>query len=288
MKLESSLNDASQVLDQVTSSRKRKREDSTVQQSKYFKPSELSIQFNDLLDKIVACIQYCKVPIARLITHFNILMADHASKIPFFPQELLHDLHECEEVDDLLLKLSPYISWQRMHVLHLVVEASKSVEARKLLADFKSKINETRSVKEYDFPPPSKKIIPSPNSPEALISTKSISDDMSLQEANKITKALADSTGVEEHSFELTSTQSSSVILYWLVLRSVLGLIIEGVNNNLSLLYNMGIVEVCIDPGIVITTVPGVRVRSLSYLTGVPTEIEVIYLHVLCEKYVCI
>ena len=282
LKFEPSLDDTSEVLDKAMSSRKRKREvnegsserDLMVKQPKYFKPSELSIRFNKLLDKIIDCLQCYEVP--RLITKFNVLMADHAAKIPFFPQKLLLKLHKCETVEDLLLKLSPYISWQRMHVLQLVVEASNCVEAKKLLANFKSKINKTRSVKEYGFPPPSKRIVPAQNSSEALISTKSATDDMSLHDANNIRKAIADSTGIQEYSVELTSTQSGSIILYWLVIRSVIGLIIEGVHNNLSLFYNMGIVEVCVNPGIVITTIPGVRVRSLSYLTGFPTEIEVI------------
>lgn len=278
LKYESSSDDMSQV----KLSCKRKREvnegscerDLMAKQPKYFKPSELSIHFNELLEKIKDCLQCYEVP--KLITKFNVLMADHAAKIPFFPQKLLHKLHKCKAVEDLLLKLSPYISWQRMHVLQLVVEASGCVEAKKLLVNFKSKINEARSVKEYSFPPPSRRIIPAQNSSETLISTMSVTDDMSLHDANNIRKAIADSTGVEEYSVELASTQSGSIILYWLVIRSVIGLIIEGVHNNLSLFYNMGIVEVCIDPSIVITTVPGVRVGSLSYLTGFPTEIEVI------------
>ena len=281
-------NNTSEVSDKVTSSRKRKREDDNekdlmTQLSKHFRPSELSIHFNELLDKMIDCLQRCEVP--RLITKFNVLMADHAVKIPFFPQELLHKLYECETVEDLLLKLSPYISWQRMHILQLVVEASNCVEAKELLSNFKSEINETLSIKQYRLPPPSKRIVPAQDSPEALISTKCATDDMTLQDANKISKALADSTGTNEHCFELTSMTTGSIILYWLVIRSVIELVIEGVYSNRSVFYSMGIVEVCIDPGIVITTLPSVRVGSLSYLTGPPTEIEV---NCLCTLYICL
>ena len=278
-------NNTSEVSDEATSSRKRKREnddekDLMAQRSEHFKPSELSVHFVELLDEITDCLQSCEVP--RLITKFNVLMADHAARIPFFPQKLLHKLYKCKTVEDLLLKLSPYISWQRMHILQLVVEASKCGKAKKLLSNFKSKMNETLSIKQYSFPPPSKRIIPAQDSSEAMISTKSVTDDMTLQDANKITKALADSTGTNEHCFELTSTTPGSIILYWLVIRSVIGLVIEGVYSNRSMFYSMGVVEVCIDPGIVITTMPSVRVGSLSYLTGFPTEIEVNCLCVLC------
>jgi len=204
-------------------------------------------------------------------------MADHASKILFFPERVLCKLHKCKTVEDLFLKLSPYISWQRLHVLQLVVDASKCEEAKKLLSDFKSKVDESHSVMEYDFGRPSKRIIPAENSSEALFCTKSVKDNMSLHDSNEIKKAIADSTGVEEYSFELTATEKGSIILYWLVVRNVIGLIIEGVHKNLSRFYNMGIVEVCIDPNISITTVPGVRVGSLSYLTGPPSEIKVIF-----------
>lgn len=295
MKFESSLDDTvtSQVTDEPISSRKRKREvishgscneGSTTQQSKYFKPSELSIQFNHLLDEIIDCLQRYEVPMARLITKFNVLMADHASKIPFFPQKILDELFKCKTVEDLFLELSPYISWQRMHVLQLVVDASRCQEAKKLLADFKSKINVSRSVLEY-IGPPSKRKVPAHNSSEALFCTKSITDHASLHDTNVITKAVADSTGVEECCFELTGAKNGSIILYWLVVRSVIGLVIKGIHDNLSLFYNMGIVEICIDPGIVITTVPNVRVRSLAYLTGLPTKIEVRHV---CIRNVCV
>lgn len=247
-----------------------------LQQSKYFDPSELPKHFGKLFDGIMDCLQHEEIP--RLITKFNVLMADHASKIRFFPQKLLDALCECETIEELFLKLSPYMTWQRLHVLQLLVEASTSKQARKLLADFRSKIDKTRSVKEYFGPTVSKKIAPARNSSEALFCTKSLEDDMSLGNADKIQMALADSTGVEEHCFELTGMQKSSVILYWLVLRSVIGLIIEGVRDNLSQFYNMGIVEVCVYPDTIITTIPDVRVRSLSYLTGLPTEMEVTYL----------
>ena len=282
LKYECSLDDTSRVMHESTSSRKRKREeinesfckgDLTVPHSKYFKPSELSICFAVLVDELLDCLQCCEV--ARLVTKFNVLMADHASNIPFFPQKLLHKLYRCKTVEDLFLKLSSYLSWQRLHILQLLVDASKSEEAKELLENFKSKVDETYPVMEYNFGPASKRIVPAENSSEALVCTKSITDDMSLHDANVIKRALADSTGIEEHSIELIATQTGSIILYWLILRSVIGLIIEGVFNNLSLFCGMGIVEVCIDPSIVITTVTGLRTRSLSYLTGLPTEIEV-------------
>ena len=271
LKYECSLDDTSQVMHESTSSRKRKREE--LQHSECFKPSELSVCFAELMDDLMDCLRCCEV--AKLITKFNVLMADHASKIPFFPHKVLHKLYRCKTVEDLFLKLSPYLSWQHLHILQLLVDASKCEEAKKLLENFISKVDETRPVMEYNFGRASKRIVPAESSSDALVCAKSIKDDMSLHDANVIKRALADSTGVEEHSVQLIATQPGSIILYWLVLRSVIGLIIEGVFNNLSLFYNMGIVEVCIDPSIVITTVPGLRTRSLSYLTGLPTEIEV-------------
>lgn len=275
MKFESNLDDTLEASDEPVSSRKRKREErqseltvSDPQQSVY----ELSRQFADLLDELVDCLHCCEVPM--LITKFNVLMADHASKIPFFPKKVLQRLYKCKTVEELFLELSPYISWQRLHVLQLVVDASKCEKAKELLANFKSKIDESRSIMEY-IGPPSKRIVPARNSSEALFCTKSVRDNMSLDDSNKIKKAIADSTGVEEYSIELTATQNGSIILYWLVVRSVIGLVIDGVHKNLTHFYNLGIVEVCIDPGIVITTVPDLRVRSLAYLTGLPTEIQV-------------
>ena len=53
---------------------------------------------------------------------------------------------------------------------------------------------------EYNFGPTSKRIVPAESSAEALVCTKSITDDMSLHDANVIKRTLADSTGVEEYS----------------------------------------------------------------------------------------
>ena len=115
LKFESSLDNVPESLDKHMLSRKRKREETNQEsckqdltvsdplQPKRFKPSELSIQFNELLDKLIDCLECCEVP--RLITKFNVLMADHASKILFFPERVLCKLHKCKTVEDLFLKL---------------------------------------------------------------------------------------------------------------------------------------------------------------------------------------
>jgi len=244
------------------------------QQSKLFQSDELLAEFLKVLDKIMDCMQSCNV--SRLITNFNIYMASHTARIPFFPMNLMDKIQECKEVDELFQQLSPYISWQRMHVLQLLVDASKIKEAQSLLAEFKAKIDESRQFIECSgINHPSSKIIPSQDSSEALITTKFSQDTLSLSDVNEHRKELADSTSTEECVFEPVATQKGCIIIYWLVIRSVLGLIIDGVRNNLPRLYAMGIIEVSIDPDVTITTVPGLRIRSLSYLTNPPTSIQV-------------
>ena len=244
------------------------------QQSKFFQPDELSTEFVNVLDKIMDCLQSCKV--SRLITNFNVFMASHAARIPFFPMKLLDKIQHCKEVDELFQQLSPFFSWQRMHVLQLLVDASKNKEADRLLAEFKAKIDKSRPFIECaGINHPSNRVVPSQDGPEALITTKYSQDNMSLSSVDECRKELADSSGTEECVFEPVATQKGCIIIYWLVMRSVLGMIIDGVRNNVLRLYALGIIEVSIDPDVTITTVPGLRIRTLSYLTNPPTSIQV-------------
>ena len=244
------------------------------QQSNFFQPDELSTEFVKVLDRIMDCLQSCRV--SRLITNFNVFMASHTARVPFFPKDMMVKIQECKNIDELFKQLSPYISWQRLHVLQLLVDASKCKEAQRLLAELKAKIDKNRQFTECaGINHPSNRIVPSQNSLEALITTKCSQDNVSLSDVDELRKELADSSSTEESVFEPVATQEGCTIIYWLVIRSVLGLIINGVRNNLPRLYAIGIIEVSVDPDVTITTVPGLRIRSLAYLTEPPTSIQV-------------
>ena len=64
----------------------------------------------------------------------------------------------------------------------------------------------------------------------------------------------------------------SSSIFYWLLPKSVVASFEENIRNNLDDLYDQGILEISLDPNIVITTGRKLRVRSLAYLTKLPPQ----------------
>ena len=78
---------------------------------------------------------------------------------------------------------------------------------------------------------------------------------------------MAEKGNVSSKAFDLQATNPGSSILYWLLPKSVVKSFEENIHNNLDYLYDQGILEISLDPNIVITTGRKLRVHSLAYLT---------------------
>ena len=78
--------------------------------------------------------------------------------------------------------------------------------------------------------------------------------------------------GVDSMYFDKLGIISGSSILYWILPKSVIKSFEENIRNNLDYLYDQGILEILLDPNIVITTGHKLRVWSLAYLTKLPSQ----------------
>ena len=254
--------------------------------AQHTKLSGVDKKFRQTVKNIKIHLEQCDVQ--DLVTDFNM----SANDIPYFSDEVKKKLHKCETIKDLFLRLSPYISWCKRDVLRVLVEVSDCEAAVDELDEFEGWLDTSQSIIHYPIPQASSSICPDPNSDITMVAIKANKalKAVTYKEVEQYRDTIAQIGGVSSKAFDLQANNSGSSVLYWLIPKCVVKLFEDNIRNNLNHLYKQGIVEVLIDPNIVITTGSKLRVRSLSYLTKLPPKgAEVCYLCVLCVcVWVCV
>ena len=203
-----------------------------------------------------------------LVTDLNM----SANDIPYFSDEVKKKLHKCKTIKDLFVRLSPYISWCKRDVLRVLVEVSDCEAAVDELNEFEDWLDTSQSIIHYPIPQASSSICPDPNSDITMfaIKTNKALKALTYKEVEQYQDTIAEKGGTSSKAFDLQANNHGSSILYWLIPKSVVKSFEANIRNNLDYLYDQGIVEILLDPNIVITTGRKLRVRSLSYLTKIP------------------
>ena len=213
-------------------------------------------------------LEHCDVQ--DLVTYFNM----SANDIPYFSDDVKKQLHECGTIKDLFLRLSPYISWHKRNVLRVLVEVSDCEAAVDELNGFEEWLDTSQSVMSYPIPQASSSICPDPNSNMTMVTMKANKDlrAVTYKDVEQYQDTIAEVGKVSSMAFDLQATNPGSSILYWLLPKRVVKSFEDNIRNNLDYLYDQGILEISLDPNVVITTGRKLRVRSLAYLTKLPPQ----------------
>ena len=232
------------------------------------KLSNVDKKFRQAVRNIRKHLEHCDVQ--DIITDFNM----SANNIPYFSDEVKKKLHECETIKDLFLRLSPYISWYKRDVLRVLVEVSDCKAAIDELDGFEEWLDTSQSIVNYPIPQASSSICPDPNSDSTMITMKANKDlkAVTCKDVEQYQDTGAQAGNVSRNAFDLQGINNGSSIFYWLLPKSVIKSFEENIRSNLDDLYDQGILEISLDPNIVITTGRKLRVRSLSYLTKLPPQ----------------
>ena len=232
------------------------------------KPSDVDKKFRQAVRNIKKHLEHCDVQ--DLVTDFNI----SANDIPYFSDEVKKKLHKCETIKDLFVRLSPYIRWNKRDVLWVLVEASDCEAAVDELNGFEAWLDTSKSIINYPIPQASSSICPDPNSDMTMVTMKANKDlkAVTYKEVEQYQNTVAKVGKVSSKAFDLQATNPGSSILYWLLPKSAVKSFEENIRSNLDSLYDQGILEISLDPNIVITTGRKLRVRSLAYLTKLPPQ----------------
>ena len=235
---------------------------------RHTKLSDVDKRFRLTVRSIKKHLEHCDVQ--DLVTDFNI----SANDIPYFSDKVKKQLHKCETIKDLFVRLSPYISWHKRDVLRVLVEVSDCEAAVDELNGFEEWLDTSQSIMNYPIPQASSSICPDPNSDITMVTMKANKDlrAVTYKDVEQYQDTIAHIGKVSSKAFDLQATNPGSSILYWLLPKCVVKSFEENIRNNLDYLYDQGIVEVSFDPNIVITTGSKLRIRSLSYLTKIPPK----------------
>ena len=226
--------------------------------------------FRNTVRNIKKHLKHCDVQ--DLVTHFNNKL--YKEKFPYIKNRVKEKLYKCKNIGELFARISPFFSWKKREVLRALVEASDCQEAVDELNKFEAQLNYNQSAISFPIPSPSSDILPDPESDVSVITAKAIQDlnKSSLRDIDHMEDTIAQTGGINKENLDLQAQNPGSSILYWLIPKNMVNSFEVNIRNNLGYLYEQGIVEISLDPNIVITTGRKLRVRSLSYLTKLPPQ----------------
>ena len=238
-------------------------------------PSHSSVQpiehiFKTTVSNIKKHLQQCDVQ--ELVTNFN--MVASKEKFPKFKDRVKEKLYRCKTIGDLFARISPFFNWKNRGILKALVEVSDCPRAIAELRQFEAQLDYDQPAINFPIPSPSSDICPDSDSDAVIVSAKSNQNlkQIALKDLDTITDTVVRAGGIHEGDVELQAKNHGSSILYWLLPKSAIKSFEENIRGNLDYLYDQGILEISLDPNIVITTGRKLRVRSLAYLTKLPPQ----------------
>ena len=232
------------------------------------KPSNVDKKFRQTVRNIKKHLEHCDVQ--DLVTDFNI----SANNIPYLSDEVKKKLYKCATIKDLFVRLSPYISWYKRDVLWVLVEASDCQAAVDELDNFEEWLDTSQSIMDYPISQASSSIYPDPNSDITMVTIKANKDlkEVTYKDVEQIQNTIAQAGKISSEALDLQAANPGSSIFYWLLPKSVVKSFEENIRNNLDYLYDQGMLEILLDPNIVITTGRNLCIRSMAYLTKLPPQ----------------
>jgi len=233
--------------------------------------NDVEHQFRLTVRKIKGHLQHCNVQ--DLIIDFNVI-ADK-KRIPYLKHRVREKLYKCKTVGDLFARLSPFISLWKRDILRVLVDVSGIKKAVDELNEFEDRwLNREASINDYPLRPASHSICPDSGGDVTMITMRANDDlnNVTFGQTEHFQNVIADKGGVANEDLELQAKNTGSSILYWLIPKDVIVTFEQHIRKHLDFLYEQGIIEISIDPNIVITTGRKLRVRSLAYLTKVPEK----------------
>ena len=210
--------------------------------------------------------------VQELVTDFNLVV--NRKKFPNFNDRVKEKLYKCKTVGDLFARISPFFNWENRGVLEALVEISNCTDAIDELKKFEAQLDYSQPAISFPIPSPSSDICPDPESNAVLVSAKSNQDlrKIAFKDIDIMEDTIAHAGKISQEDLDLQAKNPGSSIFYWLLPKGVIKSFEENIRNSLDYLYERGILEISLDPNIVITTGPKLRVRSLAYLTKLPPQ----------------
>ena len=233
-------------------------------------PESVITKFLNIKAQLDKLLQSCDlIPITDKCTS---LLASEGHKIPLFPPDFTEELKRIEHFHELLLKLSPFITWDNHSILNTIAETSNIPDAALLLTQFDDRIDVTQPLTRFPIPAPSHTMVPCDNSIHTILAVKLDIDldDCTLQDVIDVRLLIQDQCNLTSFCFNLLAVaKSNTATIYWMVPKNIIHLITVNTVKFQNCFYEKGILELSIYPGIVHCTGNVLKVGSLSFFNQI-------------------
>ena len=199
----------------------------------------------------------------------NKLTASAGGHIPLLGADYLQDLDDDADIKEIFNRLAFLWTWNNHSILRALLEACNCQDGLKMLDDFESKIDATQPMELFPIPPPLMKMAPSLSSPFTVLSVRGEYDrdePVTLQYVNDVATIMTEKFGISPHALQLLAARANPLMLYWMIPKSVVPLISEGVNEYLDFLKQNGLSEIAIYPNTILFATDNLSHGSFALL----------------------
>ena len=208
----------------------------------------------------------------------NKLTADTSlsKAIPLIPSDYLDNLGNADVVK-IFSRLTFLWTWYNHSILRALLEACNCQDGIEMLDEFESQIDANQPMELFPIPPPSIKMAPHISSAYTVLSIRCeqyIDELAPLHYISDVAKIMFEKFDISSHALQLLAARSSPLTLYWMILKSVIPLIISGVNEYLDFFNKSGFSEITIYPGIIVLATDNTSHGSYAML-GTQFEVSI-------------
>ena len=229
-------------------------------------PASVLAKFLSLKAQLDKLLQSCDpIPITKKCAS---LLASEGHKIPLFPTDHTEELKEINNFHELLLKLSPFITWDNHSILSTVADTCNISDALTLLTQFDDRIDLSQPLTTYPIPAPSHTMLPHDNSTHTILAVKlDIElDHCTLQDVIDARSLIQDQCNLTSYCLHLLAVaKTNSTTIYWMMPKSITHLITVNAVRFQDYFHEKGILQLSIYPGIVLCTRNSLKVGPLSF-----------------------
>ena len=199
--------------------------------------------------------------------------ASHLKPIPLLEVDYLQDL-DGASTEEIFNRFAILWTWNNCLILRAILETSDNCQdGLKMLDDFESQIDATQPMELFPIPPPSIKMAPSLSSPFTVLSVRGEYDrdePVPLQYVNDVATIMAEKFGISSHALQLLAAQANPLMLYWMIPKSIIPLISEGVDEHLDFFKEKRFLEIAIYPNMILLATNNLSHGLFALLSSQP------------------
>ena len=212
--------------------------------------TELNQKFYCLIDNLIPQISRSKMPpYSSLTDTLAKLMANDSD--PLFTDPFLKRIANCETLCQFKSYLLPFITWLDHSILSELVKASDNPNARSLLNNFDSSIDDTQPITSYPIPAPGQLIIPLYDSKYTLFAVKYYDctrNVLSLKQVKYVKSLIEQTWRITSHAIQLVAVCKITGFLYWMIPECIAALIKQDLSEMRYELWQHGCIMISLLP----------------------------------------